>query len=241
MLLQLRQVGAREGLGVRVAGEQHRRHHVDPHVGGLGGEDRGREELERVLEVELAPRVRVLERQPPRHLAGPTLRGARPPRPRAVGSGGGHRSRRLRRGPAGATGSLPDVRCLEIKRQMTPTDIAEVVGSAGRRRASRRPPPARRPRLARPGRGRSPGLRRPRRLGAGARPPGGLRPGLAGQQLVGAGARRRPAPPLRDGDDRPRAPRRRRRRGGRGGRRPRPLVGVRADDRPRRPGPRGRA
>ena len=154
-LLDARTGRRRPGPRRRVAGEQRRRHHVDPDVGGLGRQDRGRQELERVSMVELAPRVRVLDRQPPRHLAGPTLRGAGPPRPRAVGSGGGHRRRRLRRGPAGATGSLPAVRRLEIKRQMTPTDIAEVSGllAAAERADGHRPLDDHA--VARPGRGRA--------------------------------------------------------------------------------------
>ncbi len=223
-------------LGVRVAGEQHRSDHVDPHVGGLGGQDRGREELERVLEVELAPASgysrasrRATSRARPFRVRGR-------PRAAAVGSGGGHRSRRLRRGPAGATGSLPDVRCLEIKRQMTPTDIAEVSRSAGGGGARRRPPPTRRPPWLDLVEGGRPGF-----AGLVAWEPGHDHPvayaqvsrgnnswGLElvvdphhrdematiGPELLGAAVGA----------------------GGRGGRRPRPLVGVRADDRPRRAG-----
>lgn len=57
-VLELGRVGARVARGVRVAGEQRRRDLVDPHVGGLRGQHRRHQQLERGAEVELAPRVR---------------------------------------------------------------------------------------------------------------------------------------------------------------------------------------
>ena len=58
-LLQLLAVGARVVRGRGVAREQRRGHHVDPLVGGLRGQDRRDEQLERGLEVQLGVHVRI--------------------------------------------------------------------------------------------------------------------------------------------------------------------------------------
>ena len=100
------------------------------------------------------------------------------------------------------TGSLRPMPRLEVKRQMSPDDIAVVERAPGGLRAGRRPPRPRRPRLARPGPGRAHGLRRAGGVGARAQPPGGLRPGQPGQRLVGPRARHPPPPPLRGDVDR---------------------------------------
>ena len=187
-------------------------------VGGLGRQDRGRQELERVVVVELADRLRVLLGQPPRHLARPALR-----RPRSCHDGAvGYRA---------TPRSLRPMPRLEVKRQMSADDIAESSAVSWRPPSG---PTATTPSATTPGstwsRVAAHGLRRAGGVGARARPPGGLRPGQPGQRLVGPRARRRPPPPLRGdvdhraasccdaavGDRRPR------------GRRPRPLVGVRA-------------
>ncbi|EZP37718.1 hypothetical protein BW35_00852 [Micrococcus luteus] len=90
-LLQLGFGGRGHRVGVREAGEQRRRGRVDPHVGGLGGQHRGHEQLERRLEVQLGDGVRVRLGQDP----------VDPPRPAHQGQPGlpGRRARRLRLHP----------------------------------------------------------------------------------------------------------------------------------------------
>ena len=58
-LLQLLRVGGGHVLGRRVRGEERGRRLVDPQVGGLGGQDRGDQQLEGVLEVQLGVGVRI--------------------------------------------------------------------------------------------------------------------------------------------------------------------------------------
>ena len=218
-----RGVGGGQVLGRRVPGEQRRRHHVHPHVGGLGRQDRGRQQLERVAVVELADRASGYSSASRRATSRARPFGVRG---RAIGGAGyGRRPR------AAVPVASPAVRRLEIKRQMAPADIAAVVAAARRRRAR---PTATAPlddhQLARPG----------RRAAARASPASW--PGSRGTttrsptpRCRGATTRGRSSssstPHHRDdaGDDRRRAARRRRRRRGRRGRRPRPLVGARAD------------
>ena len=85
--LDVGRVGDRQVGGRRVAGEQRRRHHVDAGVGGLGGQDRGRQQLERVAVVELADGVGVRLGEAAGDLAGPALRRARADRAARGGSG----------------------------------------------------------------------------------------------------------------------------------------------------------
>ena len=209
-----RGVGGGQRRRRRVAGEEGGRHHVHPLVGALGRQDGGDQQLERVAVVELAAglgyssaRRRATSRARPfgdrgrrRHGRTWPARASEPRRrvpcrasARWVGAHGPRAGRSriapgsLRvRAPAGDQ-AAPDARRHGRGR-----------GPARGRRAGRRPPPARRPRVARPGQGRPAGLRRPRRLGARPRPPRGLRPGRPGATTLGPRARRRPPPPLRD-------------------------------------------
>ena len=72
-LLDIGRVGAGEVLRCRVLGEQDRRDHVHPDVGGLGGQDRRGEQFEGIGVVELALRVRIGLGQPAGDLAAPDL------------------------------------------------------------------------------------------------------------------------------------------------------------------------
>ena len=124
--------------GVRVAGEQRRRHDVDAGVGGLRRQDRRGEQLERVAVVELADRVGVLLRQPRGDRARPALRRAR--RAHAVDT-----SHRERHGGSLGRPALASAIMwrIETRREL---DVAEL--DSGRAAARRRsqvddgPPPA---------------------------------------------------------------------------------------------------
>ncbi|BBJ42651.1 hypothetical protein SSPO_053690 [Streptomyces antimycoticus] len=58
-LLQGLRVGCRHVLGRRTGGEERGGGLVDPQIGGLGGQDRGHQKLERALEVQLGMGVRI--------------------------------------------------------------------------------------------------------------------------------------------------------------------------------------
>ena len=89
--LEMRPVGCRHRLRVGVGGEQRRAGRVDPLVGGLGGQHRDHEELERVSEVELAAGVGIGLGKRPVDLPGPPDQGG-------VGHGGKPNRASRRRG-----------------------------------------------------------------------------------------------------------------------------------------------
>ena len=221
----------------RVAGEQRRRHHVDPDVGRLGRQDRRRQQLERVGVVELAHGVGVRLGEAPGDLAasGPWASAGGPPRRRSGSAAMRHGAYGAPHRPIFDADATPEITRGPTTTSTAPRSdrlLAAAAAADGRLPALGPPAPragARWP--ARVRRARRSAVRRPRRL----RPAGG------GQRRPHRRARRRPRPPGTTpslaADLLARGGRRRRRRRGR----PRAVVGVRRRRRRRRARPAGPA